>query len=94
MTTITNIRGFDIPADLLIPPVVTFEEIVQTIKDAPRPVTLAEVAYHLTGNPHYQHYLNPKFSGEKHERMRDEAGLYIAYKKGRACYWAVLEESK
>ena len=89
----SKLRSFDIPQDMLMPPVVSFQDIVDTIAHAPRPVSLAEVAYNLTGNPHYQHYLNPKFSGDNNKNKREEAGLVISHKEGRTSFWEVIPKS-
>ena len=86
-------NGFDIPREQQNMGFIPFEVVVNAIRHAPRPVTLAEVAYHLTGFKGNQHLINPKFSGEKNKQKREEAGLYISHTEGKSAYW-VLRDGK
>lgn len=82
-------ESFDIPKDTQLKASLTFEYVVELIKMADRPVSLAEVSYAATNNPHYQHLINPFFSGKKNAAKREGVGLYIAFKKGSTAFWSI-----
>ena len=85
-------ESFDIPEGAQLKPSLTFKFVVELIKMAKRPVSLAEISYAATNNPHYQHLINPFFSGNKNAEKRESAGLYIAFKKGTTAYWSINYE--
>lgn len=92
ITTTSASCSYSIPAGKFITPKHTFNTIVDCIRQAPRPVSLAEVSYVLTGNPHYQHYLNPVFSGKANAAKRRKARLTRQVVKGTS-YWSILHNS-
>ena len=81
--------GYDIPVDQSQWMPIDFSVTLDAIKKAPRPVTLGEVAYHLTGHKGFQHLINPQFSGYDNATKRMHAGLYVAKTENHSKYWAV-----
>ena len=82
-------NGYDVPVKQTQWKGIPFNVVLDAIKSAPRPVSLAEVAFHLTGFKGNQHLINPGFSGRDTMAKRRSAGLKVAHKVGQVAYWTV-----
>jgi len=65
------------------------DEIIAILRHAPRPLSIKEIGYIMTGNPNVQHLINSRFSGKKNEKWRRTVGITPAYKKGNTTYWRI-----